>query len=92
MVDHTGKLTEEEIEKVKRHLKERGVNLLRCPECSHDAIEIQNYTGVLTIAGPDVHPITGKAFPFVVVECENCSHTRFFNAVLLGLFSQSEDG
>ena len=92
MVDHAGKLTGEDIEKVKRHLKERGVTFLRCPECRKDAAYIQNYTAVLPISGPQMHPITGKAFPQVVVECGNCSHTRFFNAVLLGLFPGSEDG
>lgn len=92
MVDHAGKLTKEEIEKVKSHLKARGVTLLRCPECDQDAAEITDYTAVLPIAGPNAYPITGKAFPFVLVECANCSHTRFFNAVLLGLFAGSEDG
>ena len=83
----TGELTKEEAEKVNKWLLDKGV-LQTCPACSagHEQLILAPHVvshGVYVL--PVAHGPVVTSYPFVMVVCQRCGYTRFFNSVLIGL-------
>ena len=71
-------------------LNKHWVGSKACPVCtntkwgvSDDIVEIRPFRGgSLTLGGP--------LYPLIVVTCDTCGHTLFFNAKMLGLVEGQE--
>ena len=57
-----------------------------CPICKHDewsvsdtVYEVREFHGGMTVIG------SGSVVPVIVVTCEYCGYTQFFNAISLGI-------
>lgn len=63
-----------------------------CPACKHNewsvsdtVYEVREFHGGMTVIGP------GSVVPVIVVTCEYCGYTRFFNAIILGIVEPAKE-
>lgn len=87
----TSPLPKELIEKAEQWVKEYWTQTQNCFVCGRDNWEIDNTLGAIgTVSyrgSVDFTPV----FPMVIVTCDNCGNTVFFNAVKIGLMFDSGD-
>ena len=79
-------LTSEDQEKIKKWLEQKSSSGLRCFVCGHQRWSIGNLAA-MTVS---VDTQTGRmhymqGYPLVALLCDNCAHTIWFNANLIGL-------
>ena len=73
-----GKLRPAEIKRAEQWFKDKGVRTA-CPECGTQST-IAAYTVFVPVGQP-----SERRFPAVALYCTNCSRTRLFSAVIMGL-------
>ena len=93
MPDERGKLSPAEERTVVQWLKDSGwTDANICPISLHAEWSISEHIVFpITYAGGAIR-LGGEVVPFVMVRCEDCGYTRFFNAVMMGLLPPSKDG
>jgi hypothetical protein len=85
-------LTDEQKQRVKQFLDSKGI-AMRCPVCQ-SAEQIEDFLGCAVSAEMfsmgDLHGARtdmSSFYAYAMLLCDNCGHTRFFNAVTVGLVS-----
>ena len=85
MPDGSGRLTEEDHEKIRNWWTGRWKAPVVCPVCKTSGWTVATHVVVVHRAAPD-HLVQGSpAYPFFLVTCNTCTHTMFFNAVAVGV-------
>ena len=86
----SGRLTDADMKKVEDWLEHRWPSKNKCPLCTMETLRIEPHLTATPLSGHHELIMT-QAYPFVLVLCENCGHTIFFNAVTLGLAEGTEE-
>lgn len=85
MPDTSGTLTQSEQDAVVKWLQTKATILGKCEACGNDKWTLSTH-----IVAPPIFSggliLGGTAYPQVMLNCTNCAHTRFFNAVIMGIF------
>ena len=90
MVDEKG-LTEEQRKKALDWINKR-VPGLQCPVCKTKSFGLQEYLTTPMIMTPDRGiQFGGVAYPQVMLICNHCTHTLLFNAVQMGILTESDE-
>jgi hypothetical protein len=90
MPDHSGYLTPDDHEKIQNWWDGRWKAPVICPVCKTTSWAIGNHVvNAPRYAADAFAPGTGS-YPFVVVACQMCMHTMFFNAAGIGVVSTHE--
>lgn len=84
MPNEEGRLSDEETKHVIKWLKDHSVSR-RCPACGESRLLIEERIGKVTIYQPEVMA-GGPLFPYVILICDNCGNSLFFNALKLELY------
>jgi len=85
MPDAHGKLTPEDHAKLHQWWKSRWTKTVICPVCDTSEWTVGQYVVNVPRAAADAMEPSQPTYQMIVVGCKNCSHTRFFNAVQIGL-------
>ena len=82
MPDSSGRLTPEEKETVRQWIDSNWTGSDFCPISGHNDWIIVDHI-VRPIAGSTL--LSGSNYPQVMLVCQGCGYTIYFNAVLMGL-------
>ncbi|WP_262694466.1 hypothetical protein [Kordiimonas aquimaris] len=78
-------LSKTEKQKIADFLNKRAPNGGICKECGSNKMSIADHIVQPIIANEGGLTIGGPSYPQVMVVCNNCGSTRYFNAVVMGL-------
>lgn len=87
------KLTQQQIDKVIKHLKQNAPNGIKCPVCgqSHWLVNDTIFQ-TIEFSGANITLAKGMSLvPLVMITCSNCQQTLLFNAIKLGLLNFNGD-
>lgn len=84
------RLDDEQIDKINRHLDEKGSPPLICSICHQSKWEIADGVFVSRDQAHIAKLGGGTVIPSIVVICLNCGNTLFFNAIVLGIVQKKE--
>jgi len=84
----SGGLTQEEKERAVAWIKERGGDkTIVCAVCHQTKWTLaEHVVAPTTYLGGKINLGGGSTYPMVMLWCNNCGHTLFLNAVIIGLF------
>ena len=87
------KLTQQHVTNLIQHLSQSAPNGIKCPVCGNthwlinDTIfQCTEFTGATMAIGGGISLV-----PLVMITCGQCQHTLQFNAMKLGLLSDTDD-
>lgn len=84
-------LNSEQQKKILKHIKEKVKFLDKCPICYEPAtLQLLDEMFEIRESSNDPKKITlgGKMIPIIVVVCNNCGYTMFFNAFTAGAITR----
>jgi len=85
------KLDKQQREEVLRYLGEKWKKPSQCPVCQHTDWGITETTfEIREFLGGSISVGGGSITPIIVVTCDNCGNTLFFNAISLGIVKRPE--
>ena len=91
MPDPEGKLTDEDKDKIKKWFADKWKEPVICPVCRGDAWIIADHVVTTVRAGEKATFVGGITYPQVMVICNKCGLTLFFNAVMMGVVKPKEE-
>jgi hypothetical protein len=80
-----GTLTPEEKAKISKWLQEKWPGEAKCPISGHDEWILADRLVSPLTRRKNAVTIGGPTYPLVMIICEGCGYTLFFNAVLIGI-------
>ena len=84
MPNYNGVLTEEERTKLDAWYKNKW-KMNRCPVCNQGNWSLADHVVMpMTYTGVGLS-IGGEGYPQIMVECQNCGYTLYFNAITVGI-------
>jgi hypothetical protein len=93
MPDEKGKLTDEELTKIRTWLTSFGLPVPTCPFCGSNVWSIGPYlVQPLTLGAGNALQLGGYiGYPQIALVSAKCGHTLFINAVVAGLLPPAPD-
>tara|TARA_B100000315_G_C14301142_1_gene461914 strand:- start:316 stop:606 length:291 start_codon:yes stop_codon:yes gene_type:complete len=85
MPDSQGKLTDFETSQVRKWIQEKSHGVLICPVSEDSDWQVGTHLVNVSRFTPGSVMIGGITYPFVMLICQNCGYTHFFNAVKIGV-------
>ncbi|MBU1209929.1 MAG: hypothetical protein KJ587_01490 [Alphaproteobacteria bacterium] len=79
------KLTKDQKDRALAWLNQKWVGNKACPVCAQNHWTIADHAVTPSISHGSGLIIGGPSYPHALVICNNCGHTLFFNAVLMGI-------
>jgi hypothetical protein len=67
-------------------------NERKCEICGHKHWVIQEHIVTPIVLQNNSLQLGGISYPQVMAVCSNCTNTKYFNAVMMGLIEKKEDG
>lgn len=91
MPDAEGKLTEDEMSKLKAWMQRFAATDQPCPVClTRGWTVIPHLVQPLTLGGQGSVQLGGIGYPNVGLVCNTCGNTRLLNAVAIGLLPSAD--
>lgn len=90
MSDTVAKLTDEQNKRFKVWFEKKLQGDLICPLCKEDNWKLLNHLISTPIYSGGPIKLGGETYAYVSIYCENCGHTKLFNAVISGIIKEAE--
>lgn len=87
MPDPDGRLSHDEREFAELWLAEKSRHDVLCPICGEGNWTLGDFVVAAPIFAPKRYSIGLASYPSLIVACEDCGYTMFFNAAIVGLFA-----
>lgn len=92
MPDEDGKLSQKEEEIISDWIREKTKEkTLFCQVCGSNSWGLEKYAVAPTILRKSLVLGGGSLYPYVMLTCNTCGYTLYFNAVTIGLFPPAEE-
>ncbi len=80
-------------QKIVDFLNEKAPRVGSCPECGSQKMTLGDHVVQPMNASAGGVSIGGPSYPQIMIVCENCGHTKYFNAVVIGILDEGgKDG